>query len=100
MVSFPCLITVCAVLYLLQKKHHVEVILSPKIFVSKNFRVKKFPVKKFSDASICLKIKNTDNFWTGSFCVFNFRVFGGVWKYFYTENFQIYGSLLRAQYSE
>ena len=35
---------------------------NPKIFVSKNFRVKHFRVKKFSDASVCPKIKNTDNF--------------------------------------
>ena len=36
---------------------------------------------------------NTDNFCTGNFRVFNFRIFEGIRKYFYTENFQIYGML-------
>ena len=32
--------------------------INPKIFVSKNFRVRNFGVKKFSDASVCPKIKH------------------------------------------
>ena len=65
---------------------------------SENFRVQKFPCKKFSSKKIfgcerLSEIKNTDNFWTGNFRVLNFRIFGGIRKYFYTENFQIYGSL-------
>ena len=36
---------------------------------------------------------NTDNFWTGNFRVLNFLIFGGIQKYFYTENYRIYGTM-------
>ena len=35
---------------------------------------------------------NMDNLWTWNFRVFKFRIFGGIRKYFYTENFRIYGT--------
>ena len=66
--------------------NHHQATINSKILVSRNFRIRSFRVKKFSDAGVY-----TDNFWTGNFRVLNFRIFGGIRKYFYTENFCIYG---------
>ena len=67
--------------------------------MSKSFRVRNFRVKEFSDTSVCPKSK-TLIFQTGNFRVFNFWIFGGIRKYFCTENFRIYGRLCTCVLSE
>ena len=75
--------------------HYSLCTVNPKIFVSTNFCGTNFRVKKISDSSVCPKMKTPI---ISKQEIFVFLIFGVIRKYFYTENFRIYGITVYMQW--